>query len=65
MTNNEFFYMEDGVKKDALLHEEMLDNPEADRAGSEWAIEDAVARGVLREVAVQMFGIRDLNKDET
>lgn len=48
MTSNEMFYVdEDGKKQDAELHEEMLDNPEADayfrEVSRKWALNNLSA----------------------
>jgi hypothetical protein len=52
-----FFYLdEQGVRRDAALHAEMLDNPEADGLVARDAIERQVAAGMALELAVDLYG---------
>ena len=43
-TSNEMFSLEDGVKTDAKIHEEILNNPEAERVADLAAAKQAAAR---------------------
>jgi hypothetical protein len=57
-TSNEFFYLdENGEKQDALLHNEILDYPEAEAAFAAERIRDAVLkRGMTLEHAMKLYG---------
>ncbi|MCZ2074048.1 MAG: hypothetical protein LC130_03500 [Bryobacterales bacterium] len=57
----ELFYVDkDGNKQDAELHEEILNNPEADLAVSLMAYESAVAGGMEESLARELY-IPDLD----
>ncbi len=56
--SNELFSWIGGKKQDAALHDEILDNPAADRALAEIAIKRAIARGLSRAEAEQFYGVR-------
>ena len=56
MSSNEMFYREDGKKRDAKLHEPILNNPKAEEAGRRAAVEKAVRGGMDRETATKLFG---------
>lgn len=58
MMNNELFTMTDGVKTDAELHDDILDNKDADVKLSCAAIERAIARGMSRAEARKLYGIK-------
>ena len=55
--SNELFSLVDGKKVDAALHDEILNNPDADRALAEQAIERALARGMTRKQAEDLYGV--------
>ncbi len=56
--SNEFF-TRDPDKSDAALHGAILDNPEADAALAARAIERAIARGLTRDEAEALYGLRE------
>ena len=54
---SEFFYVDaSGAKRDAALHEGMLDNPEADAKCRNVAYKNALERGMSQEDADNSFG---------
>lgn len=56
--SRECFYRDaTGRISDAAIHDEILDNPEVDRAVSERAIMRAMAEGLSEEVARKLYGI--------
>jgi hypothetical protein len=56
--SDEFFYIDaNGKKSDALLHEELLDNPEADLAGRTGTARRAVIGGMVESTARQLYAI--------
>lgn len=58
MMSNELFTTTDGVKTDAELHDDILDNEDADRKLSRAAIERAVARGMSLAEARKVYGTK-------
>ncbi len=55
--SKEFYCIDnDGKRRDADLHEPILDNPEADLFCRKQSFKQAVARGTPREIAKQMYG---------
>lgn len=57
MPGTELFYLDDkGEKQDAALHQQILDNDEAEQALAVMAIERALARGVSPEEAQRLYG---------
>ena len=53
--SDELFYIDGGVKQDKEIHEEILDNPRAERVADELAVKQAMARGVSREEAERLY----------
>ncbi|HYW02913.1 MAG TPA: hypothetical protein VFA86_03140 [Gammaproteobacteria bacterium] len=53
--SNELYTIVNGRKTDAPLHEEILDNPEADRLLSEMAVQRAIEDGLSEEVARELY----------
>ena len=47
---------DDGKLHDDGLHDEMLNNPEADGAGRKWAFDAAIKRGVSGATARLLYG---------
>lgn len=55
--SREFYYVDkNGKKQDAALHESILDNPEADLACRRQSFRSALAAGVSRAEARQLYG---------
>jgi len=54
---DELYYLDkEGARSDAKLHETLLANPSADLAGRRQSFVSALARGISRETARQMYG---------
>lgn len=49
---------EEGRITDAPLHDEILDNPQADELIAAQAIERAIQRGMSRSDAEEVYGVR-------
>ncbi len=57
MSEPSFFYTdEDGNKCDGAMHEEMLNNPEAEALSAQAAIERQLAKGMNLAMAVSLYG---------
>ena len=57
MASDEMFYVDaNGVRQDAALHEELLDNPQAEARADEGAIIQALKLGYTREEALKLLG---------
>ena len=55
--SNEAFYIGPGGKKtDADIHNDILDNPEADRLIQKQAVADAIAEGMEPSLAMKLYG---------
>ena len=55
--SNEAFYLSlDGKKADADIHNDILDNPEADRLIQSQAVADAIAEGMEPSLATKLYG---------
>lgn len=60
----ECFYLDEhGRRRDDWIHEEMLDNPEAERLTQIAAARAAIARGMSREQALSLFGVLPLEEE--
>tara|TARA_R110000751_G_scaffold10671_9_gene38680 strand:- start:1255 stop:1446 length:192 start_codon:yes stop_codon:yes gene_type:complete len=57
--SREFFYMEDGIRKDAALHDFILDNPKADRLNRIDTAKRAVFGGMLPKDASELYGVKE------
>ena len=63
--SDEAFYLDsDGQKRDAAIHDDMLDNPEAHRAIQQQAMESAIAEGMDPAVAMRLYGNSLSKSDE-
>jgi hypothetical protein len=51
-----FYLNEDGTKGDALIHESILDNPEADLLFRMSILRDAIKGGMNRAEAEKLYG---------
>jgi len=58
MPSDELFYIVDSQKQDRKLHEVMLDNSRAERQIALQAMNRAMLRGLSREQAEQLYGVR-------
>ena len=56
MAGNELFMAKAGKKRDAAIHDAILDNAEAEREIARAAVSRAIERGVTPEDAERMFG---------
>jgi hypothetical protein len=57
---SEFFYIKDGKRQDALLHEEMLSNEKADLAGRLQTAKDTVERGLFTKAeAARAYHVKE------
>lgn len=56
--SKEFYTVVDGKKVDAPMHEDMLDNPGADRELSELAVKRAIAGGMDPKEARELYGLK-------
>lgn len=54
--SNEWFYIEGGERRDAALHNPLLNNPAADAMVAQQAIERAILRGASRRLAERLYG---------
>jgi hypothetical protein len=56
---NEAFYVENGVKKDAAIHDVILDgvSPEADLRHRTESFHRTVAKGIDPQVAARVYGL--------
>lgn len=60
--SKEFFYIEGGERRDAALHNPMLNNPDADAMVAQQAIELAILRGASRRLAERLYGTGDYDE---
>ena len=51
-----FYWNEDGTKGDALIHEEILNNPEAALFFRQPVMRNAIKRGMTRAKAERLYG---------
>jgi hypothetical protein len=55
--SDEFFTVVDGIKTDAPLHDDILDNPEADLSNRIATARRAIADGMGKDDARLLYGI--------
>jgi hypothetical protein len=64
MGSDELYYLVDGKKQDAGLHEEML-SVGLNREAAELRVKEAVEAGMTEEAAREMFGLSDVGKGDS